>query len=239
MKCNATLILCGEDMTGQVVIYSRQEIVNSSDYKLEQIFGAGVPPNTFDAVKPRLILQAHERSVTTVDLNDRVFVTGSADGSVKLWGLELGEDQQVRVLPHSNNRNVLIINSYFSPGCHNSNGLQASPQGPSGPRPPLRDSGVLDLGLQHEHTPAAEENARARGFCLVHGHQRHWAPGQRLSRQERPHLVLEAQEIRFEIDRLIGNDFQYNNITKSGKIQPVISLFFSFQATQTKSAPSP
>ena len=52
MKCNATLILCGEDVTGQVVIYSRQEIVNASKYKLEHILGAGVPSQMFDAVKP-------------------------------------------------------------------------------------------------------------------------------------------------------------------------------------------
>ena len=73
-----SLIVCGVEKTGQVIIYNRAALYKD---KVEQ------------PVLPMQRLQVTKEgsSVTSLDLDEELMVTGSSDGSVCLYNLETGK----------------------------------------------------------------------------------------------------------------------------------------------------
>ena len=80
MPNNFSYILCGEEKTGRLVIYDRAKL-----YQLHK--------DNEEPVLPIRHLDAHKEgsSITSLDTEDNLLVTGGTDGAANLWNLSTGK----------------------------------------------------------------------------------------------------------------------------------------------------
>lgn len=89
LACSAQYIVGGEEISGNVVVYSRQQIVRTR-WNMSHIIGSGSVPKLIDDIRPLFLTRAHLRTVTSVDLSGDLLFTGSLDGCVRVWDLTQG-----------------------------------------------------------------------------------------------------------------------------------------------------
>ena len=108
MQCDEKYLLCGEEQTGQIVVYKRVDFNFSWEgyLTMNADVGSGAPlvlgsahRDSFarmeegDHITHLRILQAHSpgEDVTCLSFNDALLVSGSSSGSLKLFNLETSE----------------------------------------------------------------------------------------------------------------------------------------------------
>ncbi|XP_059090566.1 F-box/WD repeat-containing protein 11-like [Tigriopus californicus] len=89
LACSAQYIVGGEEMSGNLVVYNRQEIVRTR-INMSHIIGSGSVPKLNDGIRPLFLTSAHLKTVTTVCLSGDLLFTGSLDGSIRAWDITKG-----------------------------------------------------------------------------------------------------------------------------------------------------
>merc|ERR1712106_817991 len=79
MRCTEQYILCGEEKTGRLIVYNRASLYE--------------PGQDNEPIMPEQRLEAHKDgfSITTIDIEDDLVVTGGSDGGVRLIRLSTGK----------------------------------------------------------------------------------------------------------------------------------------------------
>ena len=95
MKCNGGIVACGEKGTGNIAIYNRRDIARKTyldQRSLADHFSKQVLGNTKDTtITPIINLNAHERSVMALDLNEYILVSAGFGSEVKVWDMRSGQ----------------------------------------------------------------------------------------------------------------------------------------------------